>query len=238
MFSPINAPEELIKIKQKHAQAVYLINQQISEAVKKGGPADEFLLKRLRVAAKPGKWNEQLDKNKVFSVDDIKTFCVQFRMRFIDYKEFNRGSMPGDSIVGIKDIEKELGRDVPAVKVITSAKSVNSNTIADQVLVFAKLDDVNYYLIYQSGQAITWYKKWLAYPLRSIWTLLVTLIVVGLPLMFIIPAVIFRKPEDVQYYQMLYLAAFTIYTFFTMVFGGFTFYKRFSMVSWNKPYLG
>ena len=86
------------------------------------------------------------------------------------------------------------------------------------------------------GSDFSWYKKWLSYPMRSVWSLLVTLIVIGLPFSIIAPALIFRTSEKIVYYQQLYLAAFVIYTAFTMVFGGFTFYKKFSRVCWNSPY--
>jgi hypothetical protein len=239
MFSNIDIQDELVKTRQKHAQLVYSLKQQVDAALKKGVEVDDFILKRLKTAPKPGKWNinpELLDKNKLFSVDDIKDVCIEYRLRFLDSKYFKMEELPYDAVIAIKNLEKELGKEITHMKIVASAKYFKLEDVHKDPLLFAEVDENNYYLIHKWGNDFSWYKKWLSFPFRSVWSLLLTLIVIGLPLSFIIPAIVFHNPEDVSYYQMLYLAAFTVYTLFTMVFGGFTFYKKFSKVCWNTPY--
>jgi hypothetical protein len=240
MFSSVNIQDELLKIRQKHAQAQYSLMQQANESIKKGEAVDEFLMKRIRKGAKPGKLNtdtEKLDKNKVFSEDDIKSICVQYRLRFLDSKYFNPAEIPQEALTEVSNLENDLGNKVSDVKIVATAKQFKREDKDISPIMFARLDDENFYLVYKWGKEFSGYKKVIVYPLRSILTLLISLLVVVLPFMLIIPAIIFRTPEQVQYYQMLYLAAFTIGTVFILVFGGFTFYKKFSRVCWNKPYL-
>jgi hypothetical protein len=239
MFSSVNLQDELVKTRQKHAQLQYQLKQQAEEALKKGVQVDEFILKRMKTAPKPGRWQinpEQLDKNKIFSLDDIKSICVQYRLRFLDTKYFKMEQMPYEALQAIKNLEKETGKEISHFKMLASAKFFKLEDVNKDPLLFAQVDENNYYLVHKWGNDFSWYKKILSYPMRSVGSLLVTVIAIGLPFSFGFPALIFHSAEEVKYYQMLYLAAFTIYTLFTLVFGGFTFYKRFSRVCWNSPY--
>lgn len=239
MFSPIDIQNELVKARQKHAEIQGGLLREANAAIKLGKEVDEYILDKLKKAPKPGKSNinpELLEKNRVFSIDDIKTICVNFRLRFLDSKYFKMEELPYDAVIAIKSLEKHLGEEVKHIKIVGSAKFFKLEDRHKDPLIFARIDDDNYYLIHKWGNDFPWYKKLIAYPFRSVLSLILTMAVLGVPLAFIIPAIIFHKPAEVAYYQMLYLAAVTIYTFFTMVFGGFTFYKHFSKVCWNSPY--
>ena len=239
MFSPIDIQDELVKTRQKHAQIQHSLMQQVEAAMKKGQQADEYIMTRLRKAPKPGKWKVDtslLDKNKIFSLDDIKSICVQYRLRFLDSKYFRMEELPYDAMQAIKNLEKETGKEISHVKMMASAKFFKLEDINKDPLLFAQIDDTNFYLIHKWGSDFKWYKKWLSFPMRSLWSLFISIIVVGLPIAYILPLIWFHTPADRNYYQTLYLAAFTIYTIFTIVYGGFTFYRRFSKACWNSPY--
>jgi hypothetical protein len=239
MFSLVNIQDELLKTRRKHAQVQHSLIQQVEEAKKKGIAIDEFLLKRLHNAPKPGKWqvnSELLDKKKIFSVDDIKSICIQYRLRFLDSKYFKIEGLPTEEVKAIKNLEKELGKEIRSVKMLASLNSFRQENINNTMLLFAEMDENNFYLVHKLGNGFSRYKKIISFPFRSILSLLITCIIIGLPVAFIVPAFIFNTPEKVQYYQMLYLAGFTVSVVFIMVFGGFTFYKKFSRICWNRPY--
>ena len=240
MFSSVNIQDELVKIRQKHAGVQHSLTQQVEDAKGKGAPVDEFILRRIRTAAKPGKWNfenQLLDKNKVFSIDDIKSICIQYRLRFLDSKFFKLEDLTADEKNTVKSLEKETGKEITKVKMLASTQFFRQENLTSAPFLFAQLDETNFYLVHKVGVDFKWYKKLISFPFRSILALLITLLVIVLPLMFVIPSVIFSKPEQVQYYQMLYLAGFTVSTLFIVVFGGFTFYKKFSNFCWKSPYL-
>jgi len=213
--------------------------QQIEEAKKKGTAPDAFILKRLRDAAKPGRLPEAfggLDKNKVFSDDDIKNICIQYRLRFLDGQQFKMKVLPENSSIVIKDIEKKLGRETGKIKVVAPVSFFKAPKLNNEPIIFVQLDEHNYYLVHTWNKGLSWTKKILAFPMRSIWSLLICLAIIGLPIVFIVPSVLFSKPEEVQYYQSFYMAAFFITAVFVTVFGGFSFYKSFSRACWNRYY--
>ncbi len=239
MFTPVDIQEELIRTREKHERVFRKLSDEVAAALKQGKQADEYILSRLRSTPKPGKANinpDLLEKSRIFSLDDIKTICVNYRLRFLDSKYFKMEELPYDALIAVKNLEKHLGEEVSHLKIMGAAKFFKLEDSNKDPLLFARIDETNYYLIHKWGKDLAWYNKIIAFPLRSIIALLASMSIVGLPLVFLIPLIIFRTAQEVQYYQMLYLAAFVVYTFFVLVFGGFTFYKKFSKVCWNSPY--
>lgn len=239
MFSSIDIQKELIKTREKHEKVFQRLSGEVQAALNRGKRADEYIMSRLRSAPKPGKSDinpNLLDKSRVFSIDDIKTICIHYRLRFLDSKYFKTEELPYDAVIAIKKLEKHLGNEVKHLKIAGPANFFKLEDSNKDPLLFARIDESNYYLIHKWGKDLKWYNKILAYPLRSILSLLLSMVLTGLPLVFFVPHIFFRTHAQVEYYQMLYFSAFIIYTFFVMVFVGFTFYKKFSMVCWNSPY--
>jgi hypothetical protein len=239
MFSPVDIQDELIKTRHKHEEVHSALMREAQSAIKQGKEADEYVLSRLRNAPKPGKANinpELLEKNKIFSTDDIKTVCIEYRLRFLDSQYFKIEELPYDAVIALKKLEKHLGEEVKHLKIMGAAKFFKLQDRNKDPLLFARIDENNYYLIHKWGMDFAWYNKILAYPFRSVLSLLFTMVILGLPAVFLIPLFVFHGAKDVQYYQMLFLAAFVVYTVFVIVFGGFTFYKKFSKICWNSPY--
>lgn len=239
MFSPIDIHEELIKAKQKHQQRYALLNGQVQAALKQGKQADEYIVNRLRNAPKPGKSDistETLEKNRVFSVDDIKTVCTNYRLRFLDSKYFKMEELPDDTLTIIKNVEKYSGKDVRQIQIMGMDKFFKSEEKKKIPVLFARIDETNYYFVHNWEKNFAWYNKILAYPFRSIQTLLLSFTVIGLPLAIFIPLLLFHTAKDVHYYEALYLAGFTVSFIFITVFGGFTFHKNFSRKCWDNPF--
>lgn len=193
----------------------------------------------MREAPKPGKWDvnpDLLDKNRIFSIDDIKAVCIAYRLRFLDTKFFKMEELPYDALIAVKELEQRVGSEIKATKIAAPSSFFKLEDRHKDPMLFARIDERNYYLIHKWGTDVAWYKKILVYPLRSVYSLFITMITIGLPLAFFLPYVIGHMPEDVLYFQRFFLSIVVVYTFFSMVFVGFSFYKRFSKVCWNSPY--
>lgn len=239
MFSPVDIQDELIQARQKHEKVFRQLENEIQAALKQGKEADEYIVSRLRSAPKPGKANinpDLLEKSRIFSIDDIKTVCINYRLRFLDAHYFKMEELPYDAVLALKNLEKHLASEVQHLKIMGNARFFKLEDRHKDPVLFARIDETNYYMVHKWGKDLAWYNKIIAYPLRSILSLLVSMMAIGLPLVFIIPLLLFHTPAEVQYYQMLYFAALVVYVVFVMVFGGFTFYKRFSRICWNSPY--
>jgi hypothetical protein len=239
MFSPVDIHNELAKAKLKHQEIQKSLLQQANEELKKGKQVDEYILKRLHSAPKPGKWEinaDKLDKNRIFSIDDIKAVCINYRLRFLDTKYYKMEELPYDAVIALKELEKQVGSEVKTTKLAAPAKFFKLEDRHKDPMLFAQIDNNNYYLIHKWGNDMAWYKKWLAYPFRNLFSLLISMIVCGIPFAYLLPYAIWHTTKEIQYYQQLFLACLVLYTAFTMVFCGFTFYRRFSKVCWNSPY--
>src|ERR1700744_5920071 len=111
MFSPIDIQNELILVRQKHEKVFRQLENEVKAALKQGKQADEYIVNRLRTAPKPGKANinpELLEKSRIFSIDDIKAICIEYRLRFLDSKFFKMEELPYEALMAIKDLEKHL----------------------------------------------------------------------------------------------------------------------------------
>jgi hypothetical protein len=239
MFSPVDIQEQLIKTRQKHERIFHRLDEEIKAALKQGKQADEYIVNRWRTAPRPGKANinpDLLEKSRIFSIDDIKAICIEYRLRFLDSKFFKMEELPYEAVLAVKNLEKHLGEEVHHLKIMGAPKFFKLEDRNKDPLLFARIDETNYYLIHKWGNDMAWYNKIIAFPFRSIMSLLISMMAVGLPIVFFLPLILFHTARDIQYYQMLYMAALVVYTVFVMVFGGFTFYKKFSRICWNSPY--
>lgn len=239
MFAPVNIHNELAKAKKKHEEIQQSLLKEAESAIKKGQKVDSYILKRINSAPKPGKWDidaSKLDKNRIFSLDDIKSVCITYRLRFLDTKYYKMEELPYEAVTAIKELEKQVGAEVKNTKIAAPSKFFKLEDRNKDPMLFAQIDDKNFYLIHKWGNDLAWYKKWIAYPFRSIFTLFVSMMVLGIPLSYVLPYVFWHTTTEIVYFQRLFLASVFIYTLFMLVFGGFTFYKRFSKVCWNSPY--
>ena len=105
MFTPVDIQDELIRVRQKHEKVFRRLSDEVASALKQGKQADEYIVSRLRSAPKPGKANinpDLLEKSRIFSIDDIKAICIDYRLRFLDSKYFKIEELPYDAIMAIK----------------------------------------------------------------------------------------------------------------------------------------
>jgi hypothetical protein len=235
----MNLLKELEKTKQSHENLQRSLMREVNNLISKGQKADEYLLKRLSKAPQPGTFainSDLLDKSKIFSLDDIRIVSINYRLRFLDSKHFKMEELPYDALIALKNFETIAGVEVKRFKLLASGKYFKLEDRNKDPMLFAQIDEHNFYLLHKWGKDFQWYKKWLVYPLRSIGSLFINMVTLGVPLALILPEFMFHNPADIRQYRTLFLAFVTIYTLFTLVFGGFTFYKKFSRVSWNSPY--
>lgn len=155
MFSPVDIQDELIKTRQKHEQVFRRLENEVQAALKQGKQADEYIVSRLRSAPKPGKANinpELLEKSRIFSIDDIKAICIAYRLRFLDSKYFKMEELPYDAIVAVKKLEQHLGEEVQHMKIMGATKFFKLEDKNKDPLLFARINETNYYLIYKWGR--------------------------------------------------------------------------------------
>jgi hypothetical protein len=234
LLPTINLVQELIKEKNRGEDVVQLANELLQQAVDR----DRDIIERLS-----GPTNgrtpltDGLDPERIFTLDQIQRICVRFRLRFLDSKYF-RSTYPYEAICKINELEQQIGKKIAHFKIIAPDHLFQLENINKDPLLFAELEDGNYYLIHKWGNDLVWHRRLLSWPLASFRNFLVTLIVACSIFAFSLPTSILHVFNAQSEF---FLRAWLSIHFFIALFGislwyGLTFDKTFSNLNWNSKY--
>jgi len=127
-----------------------------------------------------------LNKELILSESQIKAFCVNLRLRFLDANHF-AGEIPVEALCKVKELERETGKRVELFKIIAPAKAFKLSKCKDDPFLLAALGNGRYFLIHQWGKPLPWWRQVVYFPLRnniSLWmsiTLIATFLVWSIP---------------------------------------------------------
>lgn len=147
-----------------------------------------------------------LDTNRIFSIKDIKSVCIDFRLRFLD-KKYYRAELPYDTHIKLTAFEIEIGVPV-SFKVLTEAQNFKSTYPHMQQLLFADLGNGEFYFIHKWGNEYSHYRKYAAMPYKNIEFLFVIILVVSSVLSIITPTNFITTKPNIDYFSMIRLAFF------------------------------
>ena len=126
-----------------------------------------------------------LQTDKIFHLDQIKTICIDHRLRFLDTSLF-KNEIPEEAISKIRLLEKEHHTSIDGFKIIAPSKAFHLKN-DDDPLLFAPIGNGYYYLIHQWGKEINIFRKILVYPVRNLWTFTVFCVLVSVLATMIMP---------------------------------------------------
>lgn len=116
-----------------------------------------------------------LNESRVYSLNEIENVCIKYRLRFLD-TAFFRGNIPTEAINKIKEIENKTGVDLKELHIVAPSRRFKLEDCDKDPLLFAHIGNNQFYLIHKWGRDLSWFRKFLVYPLRSIETFAVSLI--------------------------------------------------------------
>lgn len=179
----------------------------------------------------------QLDEDRVFTLEQIKSICIKYRLRFLSTKYF-RGEIPREAINELKKEQKRLGVHFDNLKIIAPSKMFKLEDCDSDPLLFTKVAPNAYYLIHQWGNDLSWYRRFLAWPMKSFYTMGMTLIILSALITSVVPRDLLVNHPTLP--EWPYRGMFFMYTLITI--SGFTalyafmLYKNFTLSEWNKKY--
>ena len=240
MFEDINLGDELRENRNSAAiqSAQHFVNEMfealgneiyrektIAKAIKaENGPLEKF------------RWNE-LTAAEVFSLNEIRNLCLTYRLRFLPGNHF-KSEIPTDAALKVKQIERKLGREVHNFYIAAPTKMFRLENCEDDPLLFIQLSDRYFYLVYQWGKDMIWYKPITALPLRNHYTLATTLAIVSIILAFCIPINKLFSLGDTS--ELLARASFSFWIFLSLsglvTCIGLRYFKNVSCMEWNSPF--
>lgn len=238
MLSGYDIKEELLKLKVKTAEPEDEIIDEVNKILARSIYKEKNILKNLRSYNKTFEVldEEDLDDALIFKPEELKEICIKFRLKFLDSQNY-QFDVPYEAIAKINDLNKTQGKNLEGFKIMGVANSFRNPNNSSSFALFAPTLLGNYYLIYNWGNKLKWYKKLLAFPLRNFETLMVTVLLWTLLVTMSLPTVLITLDRTATYWCGYRIA---VYFHLLIFFSGVTAYilvgfnKRFSGSVWQE----
>ena len=234
IFSPINLSRELIRERSRRPDLLIDVNNLLKEAAERD---DEILTRLKKSDGNDVNEIDSVESANVFSIDEIRQICIRYRLRFLDTSLF-RSSYPYEAITAIKSFEKKYNTTVESFRIVAPGGAFKLKNINKDPLLFVPLSENSFYLIHQWGSNLTWYRRILTWPLQSLKSLLITLLLCSFLFSFSLPSAIMNI---INFQSELFLRLWlTIHTFIGL-FGitlwlGISYEKTFSSLNWDSKF--
>lgn len=174
---------------------------------------------------------DSLDMDKIFHIDSIEKFCINYRLRFLDSHLF-KGDYPNELYSIISELESTHKTKLENFKIMAPSKLFRLRTKEDPLL-FAPIGNGYYYLVHKWGNDLKTYRKLLVWPFKNINTLIFTSILLSLA-STALGSLLFNKLSDTQLFVIFVfnIKTFVFITFYLL----FMMRKNFNESIWNSKY--
>jgi hypothetical protein len=179
---------------------------------------------------------EGLDRNRIFSINEIRNICVQYDLRFLDSQKY-KGPIPVEAISEIKRISKSRKKPLEAFKIMGPIDSFRIKHTTSDPMLFAETDKGNYYLVHHWDHKVPWYRSLTVFPFRRFENLLMTLAGICVVLTLITPQPWIMDTHAFGYWDM---HRFALFFHLFILLGGFTmfimlsFHGGFTSGKWDE----
>jgi len=179
---------------------------------------------------------DEINEEHLFTLNEIKSFCIKNRLRFIDSQQF-KSEFPYESILKIKDINALQRKDLRYFKVMCGEINLKLENSKFPCALFVKTVNDNYYLLHHWGNQLDVNRKIKCWPLRNFETAFISLLFLVLIITLAIPNRYLSTDTHVGYFSMYRAACF--FHVLIIAIGFFVFRmmatnKRLSSDNWNQ----
>jgi hypothetical protein len=147
-----------------------------------------------------------LDEERIFSIKDIKSVCVDYRLSFLNKKKY-KADLPYDVQIKSLAFEIEHGK-VISFKILTEAPNFVSKSPNTQHLIFVELNKNEYYFIQKWGNEYSKYRKLVAMPYKNVEFLFTYILFLALIITLITPTDYLTTIPNIGYFSMIRIAYF------------------------------
>lgn len=235
----LDIKQELEKHRQKtEAKENKLLNE-AKKLLEQGKKLDEDVLNRLKASdeSKQVSALKEIDPKNIYSLKTIEKVCIRYRLRFLDTKYF-KPEFPYDAVMKIRAIERANEIRIERFKIIAPGEAFNLEDVNKDPLLFAELADGHYYLLHKWGKDLSWIRKIIAWPLQTLSTFFLTLVVICGIVAFTLPNDWVVRSESLYpnlvQFRMMLMVQLIIGLFFFLVFIGLAFHRNFSSMDWKS----
>src|ERR1700749_294033 len=143
VFDNVNITEELKKERKRSSPGKEDVYKILADSARN----DEQIITRL----KEGNRNvtnhispADNDQENIFTIQEIETICITYRLRFLDSKYF-KNEFPYDAIVRINEFEKRYNTKIERFKIIAPDHAFDLQEANQDPLLFAPLGNNRFY---------------------------------------------------------------------------------------------
>jgi hypothetical protein len=234
LLSNVNLEKQLLSLRDKtmrqdailqEVQLLLTENQdkrnKISENIKRGTNEDE------------NDFNfDLLETNKIFHIHQIKTICVDYRLRFLDSSLF-KNTIPEEAITKIDYIQKQHNTTLAGFKIMAPSKAFHLVNYDDPML-FAPIGNGYYYLLHKWGDEFNTTRKWLVSPIKNLTNFTVFSIIISILLTLIIPISNLGKTipmAKIIVFLFVFKSIIAVFLYYFFMLG-----KNFNSEIWQRKY--
>lgn len=174
-----------------------------------------------------------LETDRIFHLDQIKTICINYRLRFLG-SHLYKGRIPPEAISGIKALEKGHSTILNGFMIMAPSKQFHLESYDDPLL-FAPIGNDYYYLIHKWGNDLSRFRKLAVSPLRDFGNLLAFLAVVSLLFAMVITKLFFYGTQTDVFLLIAFLFSFKSFCGIALYYC-FWKGKNFNSAIWDSPY--
>lgn len=178
---------------------------------------------------------EGLDRNRIFSINEIRNICIQYDLRFLDSQKF-RGEIPGEAVAEIKRISRGRKKPLESFKIMGPLGVFRTKNSSSDPMLFAETSKGNYYLVHHWDHKVPWYKSAAIFPFRKFENLLGTIAGICLMITLITPQEWIMDTHEFEYWDMHRFALFFHLFILTSCLTGFfmlAFHRNFTSGKWD-----
>ena len=173
-----------------------------------------------------------LETNKIFHLEQIKTICIDYRLRFLDSDIF-KNDIPEEAISKIRMLEKTHNTSLDGFKIIAPSKAFHLLNYDDPLL-FAPMGNDYYYLIHQWGSEMNPLRKLLVMPIKNLGNFTITTILLSVFVALLVPENNLSKSvplASVIVFLFAFKSIFAVFAYYFFMMG-----KNFNEEIWQRQY--
>lgn len=176
----------------------------------------------------------QIDQKNIFHIDDIKSICVNYRLRFLSSHYF-KSDIPQEAISKIKDLEYKHDTSYRGFKIMAPSKLFKLSN-ADDPLLFIPINEKYYYLVHKWGNDLAWYRKAWAWFFKSFENLAILCLISSFIVTLLIPEGLFFPAQNATTgflleFLFMFKSVVAIVIYYAFMKG-----KNFNTAIWNSKY--
>ncbi len=180
--------------------------------------------------------NKVLDLKKIFSITEIRKVCIDYRLRFLDSKNY-AAEIPYNVYLKCSAFEIKTGKSIN-FKILTETNNFKAKYPNSQHLIFADLGNNEFYFLAKWGNPFSNIRKISSYPFKSVETAIASVFIFALLITIITPSSLIVTHHKVESYFSMIRAAFYFYCVIFLA-AVFTYYivalrKNLNITEWDS----